>query len=102
MHWHYGDIFDAVGGIMPGSADALIHVEPATDEAAATDQVITWNTLRAQSNRLARASRDAGLLPGDKVAHYLRNVPAYLTTFVACSKARRYGHASRPSAGGSK
>ena len=88
MNWHYGDIFDAVGGIMPASADALIHVEPATEETGAAYQVINWSTLRAHSNRLARASRDAGLVPGDKVAHYLRNVPAYLTTFVACSKAR--------------
>lgn len=88
MNWHYGDIFDAVGGIMPGSADALIHVEPATEGADATHLVIDWRSLRAHSNRLARASRDAGLLPGDKVAHYLRNVPAYLTSFVACSKAR--------------
>lgn len=91
MSCHYGEIFERIARALPPEAPALVH------EGAVT----AWGELHRRSNRLARALLAAGLAPGDKVAHYLRNHPAYLETFVACSKARlthvnvnfRYRHA---------
>ena len=88
MEWNYGDIYDGVAQTLPPDEPALIHVDPDPIGTAPRSVCVSWRELRAQSNRLARAFIDAGLKCTDKVAHYLRNEPAYLTAFVACCKAR--------------
>jgi fatty-acyl-CoA synthase len=77
--WNYGDIFDAVASVVPADHAALIHGE----------RVITWAALDRRSNNLARAFLEGGAAPGDKIAFYLRNHPAYLEGVIAAVKARQ-------------
>lgn len=74
---NFGDLFDALARVIP---DRLAMVYG--------DKQLTWRQFDERSNRLARRLIDAGLVPGDKVAFYLRNSPAYLELFAACTKAR--------------
>ena len=73
----FGAILQELGGSL-GSAPALIHGNIEVD----------WQTFNRRSNALAHAFAAAGALPGDKVAHLMRNSPAYLTTTAATFKAR--------------
>ena len=73
----YGNILQALGGSL-GSAPALIH----------GDTVVDWETFSRRTDALAHAFAAAGAMPGDKVAHLMRNSPAYLTTTAAAFKAR--------------
>jgi fatty-acyl-CoA synthase len=74
---NFGDLFDAVARVIP-ERTAVVYGE----------QTLTWQTLDARSNRLARYLIGQGLAPGSKVAFYLRNSPAYVELFAACAKAR--------------
>lgn len=76
MRWNFGDLFTAVADAVPADHVALIH----------GDDSITWRELQRRSNNIAYSLQCAGLAPGDKVAFYLRNKPAYLETLVACFK----------------
>lgn len=78
MPWNFGDLLDGLDARLPADRPALIHA----------DRITTWGEFGARSNRLARALRARGAQPGDKVAFYLRNGPAYLETLAACFKAR--------------
>jgi 3-oxocholest-4-en-26-oate---CoA ligase len=78
MSWNFADLFEAVARTVPSDHIALIQ----------DDQSLTWGDLDARSNNLARALIERGLQPGDKVAFYLRNQPAYLETLIACFKSR--------------
>jgi fatty-acyl-CoA synthase len=49
---------------------------------------VDWQTFDRRSNALANAFLAAGAEPGDKVAHLMRNSPAYLETTAASFKAR--------------
>jgi acyl-CoA synthetase (AMP-forming)/AMP-acid ligase II len=73
----FGQVMAALGGRLE-SAPALIHGR----------DIVDWATLDRTTNALARAFLDAGAAPGDRVAHLMRNSPAYLTTTVAAFKAR--------------
>jgi fatty-acyl-CoA synthase len=75
--WSFGALFEGLGGRL-GSASALIH----------GDTIVDWATLDRRSNVLARAFAAAGARPGDRLAHLMRNSPAYLTTTVAGFKSR--------------
>ncbi|MGL6044806.1 MAG: AMP-binding protein, partial [Sandaracinobacteroides sp.] len=61
-----------------GSAPALIH----------GDEVVTWASFDARTNALANAFLASGAVPGDRVAHLMRNSPAYLLTTGGAFKAR--------------
>ncbi|MDO9488222.1 MAG: AMP-binding protein, partial [Sphingomonadaceae bacterium] len=76
--WSFGRVFSAVASAVPLDAPALIH----------GDRVIAWGDLERRSNALAQAFIAAGAVPGDKIAHLMRNSPAYLETTVAGFKAR--------------
>ena len=76
--WNYGDILDRLDAAFPEDAPALIH----------GDRTVRWGDFGRRTNNLARAFAEAGLAPGDKVALYLRNEPAYTETLAACFKAR--------------
>jgi len=78
MGWNFGDILDAVEAAIDPNALAFAH----------GDRRITWGEAGPQSNKLARALAAAGLKPGDRVAHYMRNQPAYMQTVRACFKGR--------------
>jgi fatty-acyl-CoA synthase len=79
MTWNLGDIFEAVGRVMPGDAPALIHHGHRT---------VTWAELDRRSTQLALQLLARGARPDDKVAFYMRNRPEYLELLVACFKAR--------------
>ncbi len=76
--WNYGDILDGVDAVQPADAPALIH----------GDRTIRWADFARRTNNLARRMGELGAQPGDKVAFYMRNAPAYMETLVACFKAR--------------
>ncbi|MBS3961661.1 MAG: AMP-binding protein [Sandarakinorhabdus sp.] len=73
----FGRILSALGDRL-GHAPALIH----------GDDVVDWATLSRRTDALAAAFIAAGAQPGDKVAHLMRNSPAYLTATVAAFKSR--------------
>lgn len=73
----FGEVMAALGGRL-GDAPALVH----------GDTVIDWATYDARTNALARAFMAAGAGPDSKVAHLMRNSPAYLLTTGACFKGR--------------
>ena len=77
--WNYGDLFDGLADIVPPGQPALVH----------GDQVILWGAMVARTNNLARALIADGAQPGDKIALYLRNHPAYLEGAIAGFKARQ-------------
>ena len=76
--WNYGDLFDGLAGIVPPEQPALVHGA----------QVTAWGELVARTNNLARALIADGAMPGEKIALYLRNHPAYLEGAIAGFKAR--------------
>lgn len=76
--WNFGDLFDAVGGVLGEDQPALIHEE----------RVISWPQMTARTNRMARALLERGAVHGDKVSFYMRNRPEYMEGFVAAAKAR--------------
>jgi acetoacetyl-CoA synthetase len=45
----------------------------------------TWGELRARSGAIAGALKDAGVVPGDRVAAYLPNIPETIATFLGCA-----------------
>jgi fatty-acyl-CoA synthase len=75
--WTFGEVYSALGGRL-GSAPALIH----------GDTLIDWAGYDRMTNALARAFMAAGAGPDSKVAHLMRNSPAYLLTTGAAFKAR--------------
>jgi len=74
MKESFGDIFEAVSKAVPGDRPAII----------CNGAVTNWNDLARRSNALAAAFQQHGIRPGAKVAHYMRNTPAYLETSFAC------------------
>ncbi len=76
--WSFGRIFSAVARAVPPGDPALIHGE----------RVIGWGDFDRRTDALAQAFIAAGAVPGDKIAHLMRNSPAYLETTVAGFKAR--------------
>ncbi len=73
----FGQVLSAVGDRL-GADPALIH----------GDEVVDWATFARRTDALGAAFLAAGAAPGDKVAHLMRNSPAYLITAVASFKAR--------------
>jgi 3-oxocholest-4-en-26-oate---CoA ligase len=78
MAWNYGDVLDAAAKAVEPESLALIHGA----------RRINWAAFDQRSNALARAFLAAGAQPHDKVAHFMRNSPAYCETSAACFKAR--------------
>lgn len=76
--WSLGRVFSRIAEAVPPDSVALIHGE----------RTISWGEFERRTNALARAMADAGAGPGDKLAHLMRNSPAYLETSVAGYKAR--------------
>ncbi len=77
--WNYGDLFDAVAGVVSPDQPALIHGA----------RVVTWREFDRRTNNLAHALIVGGAQAGDKLAFYLRNHPAYMEGLVAGFKSRQ-------------
>lgn len=73
----FGQILASLGSSL-GDRPALIH----------GDQIISWAEFDRQTNALAHAFLSAGAVAGDRVAHLMRNSPAYTQTMGATFKAR--------------
>lgn len=73
----FGAVLEAIGDRL-GSDPALIH----------GDEVIDWAGFARRTDSLAAAFLAAGATAGDRVAHLMRNSPAYLLTAGAAFKAR--------------
>ena len=78
MDLSFGRVFAAVGKAVPAGNPALIH----------GDRTIAWGDFDRRTDALAATFLAAGAVPGDKVAHLMRNGPAYAETIVAAFKAR--------------
>jgi acyl-CoA synthetase (AMP-forming)/AMP-acid ligase II len=76
INWNPGDILEGIEQTVPPETDALIHGE----------RTISWGELARRSNNLVQQLQDMGLKPGDKIAYYLRNQPAYMEALVVCFK----------------
>ena len=74
---NFGDLLDAVGEVV-ADRPAIVY----------GDLTYSWQEFSERSNRLARGLISMGFRPGDKVAFYLRNSPAYVELLAACFKAR--------------
>jgi len=78
MTWSFGEIFAGIDGVVDPDSAALIH----------GDHVTSWRDFDRRTDALAAAFLAAGAVTGDKVAHLMRNSPAYLETTIAAFKAR--------------
>ena len=76
--WNFGDIADSLESALPRDAPALIH----------GNRTISWGDFSRRSNAFARRIGELGAQPGDRVAFYLRNEPAYLEGLFGCFKGR--------------
>lgn len=72
--WSFADVLDQVAEAVPADAQAFRHSE----------RIILWSDARRRMEGLAGFLREAGLRPGDKVAFYMRNGPAYGELAGAC------------------
>lgn len=76
--WSYGRIFASLKAAIDPARPALIH----------DGRVTSWGEFDRRTDALAAAFLAAGAECGAKVAHLMRNSPAYLETTVAAFKAR--------------
>ena len=76
--WNYGDLAEAVEAALDPAHPVLVHGE----------RVITRADFARRTNNLARTFLAGGAKPGEKVAIYTRNHPAYLESLFAAFKAR--------------
>ena len=74
----FGMIFENIASVVDPDQPATIH----------GDTVTSWRDFDRRSNAIAAATHAAGAVPGDRIAHLMRNCPAYLETTVAGFKAR--------------
>ncbi len=73
------------GTIFANVASAVDPAHPATIHG---DTVTSWGDFDRRTNAIAAACHAAGAVPGDRIAHLMRNSPAYLQTTIAAFKAR--------------
>ena len=74
----FGMIFEKIATAIDPDQPATIH----------GDRVTSWRDFDRRSTAIAAAAHAAGAVPGDRIAHLMRNSPAYLETTVAGFKAR--------------
>lgn len=74
----FGAIFERLGEVVDPAMPALIH----------GDREIGWGEFDRRTDSIAAACLAGGAVAGDRIAHLMRNSPAYLETTVAGFKAR--------------
>jgi acetoacetyl-CoA synthetase len=60
---------------------------------------LTWGELRAQAGAIARALRETGVGPGDRIVAYMPNIPETVAAFLACSSIGAVWSSSSPDFG---
>ena len=75
-NWNFADIIEGLAAHMPEDAPALLH----------GTYCISWGAFDRRTNALARAMLKAGAKHGEKVAHFLKNSPAYIESCIAAQK----------------
>jgi acyl-CoA synthetase (AMP-forming)/AMP-acid ligase II len=78
MRLSYGHIFSNLMSVVDPAAPAIIH----------GDRITSWGDFDRHTDAIAAATHAAGAVPGDRIAHLMRNSPAYFETTVAGFKAR--------------
>ena len=76
--WSFGAIFDAIGEAVDPGLPALIRGQ----------QTVTWGDFNRRTQALAAAYLAARTMPGDRIAHLMRNSPAYMETSISGYRAR--------------
>src|SRR4029078_1655647 len=73
---------------IPGTLPALLarHMNSAAPALIDRGRRVSVQELADQNRRVAQGLRQAGVQPGDRVALWLPNVPAWLATFLACAQ----------------
>ena len=73
---------------IPGTLPALLarHMNSAAPALIDRGRRVSFQELADESRRVAQGLRQAGVQPGDRVALWLPNVPAWLATFLACAQ----------------
>ena len=74
---NFGNVIRSIAAAVEPGRPALVH----------GSEVVDWQSFDQRTEAIARGLLAAGLRPGDAVGHQLRNGPAYMTAFVACTKA---------------
>ncbi|KAB7648340.1 AMP-binding protein [Polymorphobacter fuscus] len=74
----FGMIFESIATVVEPDRPATIH----------GDTVTSWRDFDRRTDAIAAATHAAGAVPGDRIAHLMRNSPAYLETTAAGFKAR--------------
>ncbi len=74
----FGAVFDAIGTAVDSTQPALLH----------GDDTVSWGDLDRSTTALAAAFHAAGAVPGDRIAHLMRNSPAYMATCIGGFRAR--------------
>jgi 3-oxocholest-4-en-26-oate---CoA ligase len=78
MNLSFGMIFESIARAVDLGRPATIH----------GDTITSWRDFDRRTNAIAAATHAAGAVPGDRIAHLMRNSPAYLETTIAGFKAR--------------
>lgn len=76
--WNYGNILDAISGVVPPERPALIHGDDTTN----------WGDFTRRTNNLALNLLKGGAVTGDKMAIYMRNRREYPEGLAASFKGR--------------
>lgn len=77
--WNFGDILDTIEKVIPPDNTAIVY----------GDQRISWGDMGRRTNNLAGYMLKTGAQPGEKIALYLRNHPAYVEGLATAFKARQ-------------
>ena len=75
--WSYGELLESVEQITPDEQPALIQ----------GDRIVCWGDFKRRTGNLAGNLLAGGLVPGDKIAFYMRNCPEYSEGIAAAFKA---------------
>jgi acetoacetyl-CoA synthetase len=76
------------------TATAIVHASERRRHAG-----VTWGELRRQTAAIAATLRELGVVPGDRVAGYLPNVPETVAAFLACASIGATWSSSSPDFG---
>ncbi|MBI1181310.1 MAG: AMP-binding protein [Alphaproteobacteria bacterium] len=71
---------------LPSLLDAVCERHPDRVALMWDDELITYCQLREQAERVAGGLRGHGFGPGDRIAFWLPNVPAYVVLLLACAR----------------
>ena len=85
--WFAGATLNLTEQLFRFNTDAATADKPAIIAKSETraEVSLSWRTLQQQIASVAQALRDMGVVPGDRVAAYLPNIPETVVAFYACA-----------------